>query len=324
MNMKKTLKYISYAVCLGAAVMAGCKKLPQGYLSDQIRYVDNPIRIGRGMVQQTSPVNADGSSAPVSYKLLDIRDAATHKHADAIYQTYDHYEWTGLFDPTADTTTELLNKKRKIVNEPCFSFDEHTGSFTFFNTSANVPLGTYEFDIQAQNENGIRQYKNIATFTLVDTPSYSIATGGGAWFQDNTTTSGDIGEPKVTIVRTSTEGTLINLKIVGSDGRPFNPNAGEIIRRGDRTDFSSYAQFHPLVYTDTTMVCNFETIPFPLRSSTYGYLIYYRIPSQFVTFDPGYTPTAQHIYSANPRFEFHIYQEGTYNVTVTMQHVKHI
>lgn len=323
--MKRNFKYIGYAFCAMVAIAAtGCKKVTNGYLSDQIRYIDNPIRVGRGMVQQTNAVSNDGSSAPVSYKLLDIRDASTHKHADPLDVKYDHYEWTGLFDPTSDTTTELLNKKRKIVNSPCYTFDQHTGAFTFYNTSANIPLGTYEFDIQASNENGAKQYKNIATFTLVDTPAYTINTGGGAWFQDGTTTSGDIGQPTLTIERVATSGTLINLKIVGTDDKPFNPAAGEIIRRGDRTDFSSYAQFHPLVYTDSTMICNFETLPFPLRSSTYGYLIYYRIPSQFVKFDPGWSPSSQPIYSANPRFEFHINQEGTYNVTVKMQHVKHI
>lgn len=321
--MTKTIKQWGVAAAALLAI-AGCTKIEHGYLSAQLRYTDNPMTIGRGIIQQTNAVDDDNSSSPVEYELLDIRDAATHKHADALYTKYDHYEWTGLFDPTTDTNATLLNAKRKLVNEPCFTFDSHTGAFTFYNTSINAPLGKYEFDIRAKNENGMRDYKNIATFTLIDTPAYSIATGGGAWFQDGTTTSGDIGEPKVTVERVSNEGTLINLKIVGSDGRPFNPSAGEIIRRGDRTDFSSYAQFHPLVYTDTTMICNFETIPFPLRSSTYGYLIYYRIPSQFVKFDAGYTPSQQPIFNANPRFEFHIYQEGTYNVTVKMQHVKHI
>lgn len=321
--MKSSIKYFGCAL-IALAAMTGCKKVTNGYLSDQIRYVDNPIRIGRGLIQQTNAVSNDGSSAPVTYKLLEIRDAATHKHADALDQKYDHYEWTSLFDAETDTSIDLLNQKRKLVNSPVYGFDEHTGAFTFYGTSVNIPLGTYEFDISASNENGSKVFKNIATFTLVDTPAYHVGDGGAAWFQDGSDANGDIGVPQVTIERVANEGTLVNLKIVGSDGKPFNPAKGEIIRRGDRSDFQTYAQFHPLVYTDSTMTCNFETTPFPLQQSIYGYLIYYRIPSQFVTFDAGYTPTTAHIYSANPRFQFNIYQEGTYNVTVKMQHCRHI
>ncbi|PUZ24625.1 protein of unknown function [Chitinophaga costaii] len=321
--MKSTIKFFGCAL-LAIAAAAGCTKVQNGYLSDQIRYIDNPIRIGRGLIQQTDAVSNDGSSAPVTYKLLDIRDAVTHKHADSLDLKYDHYEWLAKFDAKTDTSIDLLNQKRHLVNSPVYSFDTHTGAFTFYGTSVNSPLGTYEFDVSATNENGSKIYKNIATFTLVDTPAYHIGDGGGAWFKDNANDNGDIGVPLVTIERLSLEGTDVILKIVGSDGKPFNPAAGEIIRRGDRSDFQSYAQFHPLVYTDSTMTCNYETTPFPLQQSTYGYLIYYRIPSQFVQFDAGYTPTTDHIYSANPRFQFNIYQSGTYLVTVKLQHVKHI
>ncbi|HEY0273009.1 MAG TPA: DUF5007 domain-containing protein, partial [Chitinophaga sp.] len=66
--MKSTIKYFGCALFVLAAAV-GCKKTQQGYLSDQIRYVDNPIRIGRGLIQQTNAVSNDGSSAPVTYKL---------------------------------------------------------------------------------------------------------------------------------------------------------------------------------------------------------------------------------------------------------------
>ncbi|MBO9729642.1 MAG: DUF5007 domain-containing protein [Chitinophaga sp.] len=317
--MKKNIKTVG-AILLAATFAASCEKVEKGYLSDQVRYVDNPIRINRGQVQQTSPVSNDGSSAPVVYKLLDIRDVEKHQHADTVYAKFDRYEWTGLFDPQKDTTVELLNKKRQKVNKPSWDFNEHTGAFTFYGTSVKIPVGTYEFDIQATNEHGSKVYKNIATFTMVDKAPYDIGDGGCAWFKDGTTTSGDLGAPIVTIKKVADEGTNIILKIVDQKGTPFNPAKGEIIRRGDRSDFQTYAQFHPLTLTDTSMVCNFETTPFPLLQSGYGYLIYYRIPSAFVKIDPGYTPTADPIYNVNPRFQFHIYQEGTYEVTVQVKH----
>lgn len=317
--MKMGLKTTTY-ILIAAAVVSSCKKVEKGYLSSQIRYRDNPMEITRGQIQQTAPVSNDGSSAPVVYELLDIRDS-THKHADSIYLPYERYEWIGEFNADTDTTVELLNTKRAKKNTPPFDFNVHTGAFTFYGTTTKVPLGKYEFDIKATNENGSKIFTNVATFTLVDGSPYTIGAGGSAWFIDGTTTSGDLGNPQVTINKISDEGTSITLKIVDSKGNPFNPAAGEIIRRGDRSDFQTYAQFHPLVYTDSTMTCNYETVPFPLKQSQYGYLIYYRIPSQFVNIDPAYTPDTKKVYSLNPRFQFNIYQEGTYEVIVKCNHV---
>lgn len=318
--MKRNIKTFGF-ILLSAAAIYGCSKVENGFLSNQIRYVDDPIQIKRGQVQQTSPVSNDGSSAPVLYKLLDIRDAVKHEHSDTMYAQFERYEWIGQFDPEKDTTVALLNTKRQKVNTPCWEFNEHTGAFTFYGTSVKMPLGTYEFDIQASNENGSKVYKNIATFTMIDEPPYRIGDGGAAWFKDGSDANGDLGVPAVTIKKLSDDGTKIILKIADQNGQFFNPSKGEIIRRGDRSDFQTYAQFHPLELTDSSMICNFETTPFPLQQSIYGYLIYYRIPSNFVTVDAGYAPTPDKIYSVNPRFQFQIFQEGTYEVTVKIKHV---
>ncbi|HVI48658.1 MAG TPA: hypothetical protein VM802_27565 [Chitinophaga sp.] len=72
------------------------------------------------------------------------------------------------------------------------------------------------------------------------------------------------------------------------------------------------------------MICNFETTPFPLKQSSFGYLIYYRIPSSFVNIDPAYVPSTDRVYSVNPRFQFQVYQEGTYLVTVKVKHVNRL
>jgi hypothetical protein len=320
--MKKLYKlFIAAALCSG---VISCKKTPDGYLSSQIRYSDSPIQVQRGVIDQTDPVNSDGSSAPVVYELLDIRNATTHKHADSVYAAQEHYEFTSVFNADVDTTIALLNTHRKLVNGPCFDFNVHTGAFTFYQTTANVPLGTYEFDIKATNQNGSKIYKNIGTFTLYDGPTYQIDAGGSAWFQDNSTANGDTGSPVVTVQQLSTTGTLAILKLVDENGVPFDPLKGEIIARGDRSDFDTYAKFHPLIASDTSLTCNFEITPFPFQQSAYGYLIYYRIPSQFVKYDVGATPTTAQIYSANPRFAFQLFQEGSYLITVHVPHVTRV
>lgn len=306
---------------LAGTVLGGCKKVPNGYLSSQVRYPDNPIQIQRGVVTQTSPVDADGSSAPVSYELLDIRDSATGKHADPVYLKQDRYIFTALFDASVDTTVALLNSIRQKVSAPCFDFNVHTGAFTFYGTTANVPLGTYTYDIKATNESGSKIYKNIGTFTLYDGLPYEIDAGGCAWFLNGTTTSGDLGAPQVSIRQLSTSGDRVILKIVDKNNTPFNPQNNEFISRGNRSDFETFAKFNPLIVSDTALTCDFELTPFPFAPAAQGYTIYYRIPSQFVLIDPGYTPTADRIYSVNPRFTFRIFQDGVYEVTVKINNV---
>ncbi len=320
-TMKKVR--INHILFLAALMMSfsACKKAPEGYLSAQLRYPYYPILVQRGVVTETDPINNDGSSAPVVYELLDIRDAKTHKHADSLYAKHERYVFTARFDPETDTTVALLNAKRKIVNEPCFDFNVHTGAFDFYGTTVFSDTGTYEYDIKATNEAGSRIYKNISSFTLFDGDPFSIETGGGAWFKDGTNDNGDIGQPIITVERLSTDGDRVILKIVDKNGTPFNPKNQEIIKRGDRSDFESYAKFHPIIYTDTAMICDFELTPFPFSPSSFGYLMYYRIPSKFVKLDPGLSPTADRIYNVNPRFAFHIYQDGTYLVTARIKNV---
>ncbi|MDN3584305.1 DUF5007 domain-containing protein [Mucilaginibacter flavus] len=317
--MKRNYKIL--LVALAVTSVAACVKAPHGFLSTQIRYRDSPIQIVRGNVVETSAVDNDGSSAPVTYKLLDIRDAVTHKHADSIYKNRDRYVYISQFDPNVDTTVALLNSTRKVVSSPAFEFNEHTGGFTFFGSSANAPVGLYEFDISATNENGTKTYKNVANFNLYDGPVAEIDAGGGAWFKDGTTTSGDIGEPKVTVTKLSPRGTLAILKIVDKNGVAFDPKNGEYIKRGDRSDFTTFAKFHPVVVSDTSLTCNFEVIPFPFQGAAQGFTIYYRIPGKFAKIDPGFTPTPDRGYSANPRFTVRVFQEGTYLITVKLQHV---
>lgn len=318
--MKPILQYIAILLVTGIAI-GSCSKVTSGYLSGQIRYPDNPIQIPRGIVTQTNPVDADGSSAPVVYQLLDVRDSATGKHADAVFANHQRYVFISQFDPTIDTTIDMLNSVRKLIDSPCFDFNIHTGAFTFYNTTDSVPTGTYIYDVKATNESGSKIYKNIATFTLIDGLPYENDGAACAWFQDGTTASGGMSTPAMTIQRLSTNGDRVILKIEDQNGTPFNPANNEYIKRGDRSSFQTFARFHPLTVTDTALICDFELTPFPLIQGAQGYTIYYRIPSNIAKIDPGITPTSNRIYSVNPRFTFRLWQDGTYLVTIRIPNV---
>src|SRR5258707_9394494 len=124
---------------------------------------------------------------------------------------------------------------------------------------------------------------------------------------------------KVTLTKVSATGDRIILKLVDKNGSPFKPSAGEIIKRGDRPTFENYTRFHPIQYTDTAMICDFEVPPFPLAqyitpTTNWGHLIYYRIPSQFILIDG----LGAHQYTSNVRVAFDIKLDGTYIVEFKM------
>lgn len=301
-----------------------CKKVPIGYISDQIRYVADTFRVPRG-ANYTSDAKAfelDGSSYPINVKLMEIRDLSTGKVTNAFNEKYDVYVWTALFDVNTDTTIALLNKKRELKNVAPLEILEKSGQLIINEGSSNVPLGNYTFDVQVTNGSGAKAFKNISVIQIMDQP-FRLKGSGCAYFIDGTNTSGDIATPVITYKKISDDGYQIRLKVTDKNGKPFNPKAGELIKRGDRPFFESYAKFHPIEYTDTAMICNYELTPFPIKEYPgYGYLMYYRIPSNFVTIDPGVAPpSTTDTYSVNPRWEFQLLVKGTFEVTVLLPKV---
>lgn len=323
-NMHKKIHQGVLAGLFILAAAVSCKKIPVGYISDQIRYVNDTFRVPRGTNYRADPkaFELDGSNYPISVKLLEVRDLATGKPTTLFSEEKEVYIWTALFNPDTDTTVELLNRKREKKMVPPLEIVEKSGQLIFNEGSINIPTGNYSFDVQVSNGSGTKTFRDISVIQILDQPFRQEGAPGCAYFIDGTNTYGDLATPVMTYRKVSDEGYQVRLKIVDKNGVPFNPNAGELIRRGDRPTFETYAKFNPVEYTDTTMVCNFELTPFPiLEYPGYGYLMYYRIPSEFAIIDPGITPTEEPIYNVNPRFAFRLLVAGTYEVTIQMPQV---
>lgn len=320
--MKKHIIFL--ALGMGLLSVLSCEKVPVGYISDQIRYVNDTFRVPRGTNYKSDPkaFELDGSNYPISVKLLEVRDLATGKPTNVFSEPHEAYIWTGLFDVNADTTVELLNKKRVLQKVPPLEVMEKSGQLIMNEGTLNIPAGNYAFDVQVTNGSGVKTFKNISVIQMLDQP-FEDKGGGCAYFIDGTNTSDDIALPVVTYKKVSDEGYQVRLKVTDKNGMPFNPKLGELQKRGDRPLFETYAKFNPVEYTDTTMVCNYELTPFPiLEYPGYGYLMYYRIPSNKVVIDPGVTPNVPgQTYNVNPRWAFRLLVKGTYEVTVKLPKV---
>lgn len=314
----------------GLLTLGGCKKIEEGFLSDTIRYKSQDIFCQRGLpMVQSDAINLDGSTPPVTFRMLNLRDSSGKAAPAAFTTKYDVLMFKpGMsFDIKTDSTVELLNKKRETKNVTPMEFSTVSGQLTFNKASVNLPVGVYTFDLEAKNVRGVKVYNNFGRINIVDPTQddmFQLEDNVDNAFSDITGTSTGVKPPKVLFKKVSNDGARIILKVTDKNGVPFNPKAGEIIKRGDRPTFENYARFHPVVTTDTAMICDFEVAPFPLAnyidaSTNWGHLIYYRIPSKFVAIDG----MAVGQFSANPRFAFSIKLEGTYMVEFRLPDAVH-
>lgn len=318
-------------LCASAVAFAifSCSKIEKGFLSQNVRYVNGTVYVQRGMAYVASDrIETDGSTPPFNYKLLNLRNKETGEPAPAEFFTdYEVLMFKSgmVFNAQTDTTVELLNAKREVVLTPPMVFNEVSGQLVFNRSSSNLPLGNFVFDIEMTNPKATRLFEEMGEISIVDPTvddmfevTYQAATGSDASEVFYSTTA-----PQVSCTRISTDGARVILKIVDKNGTPFNPSAGEVIRRGDRPTFESHVKFNPVIENDTAMICDFEVSPFPLTNyndgaTDWGYLMYYRIPSRYAIID-GY----QNL-NVNPVFGFRVLMEGTFVVTVRLPSVTRI
>jgi len=324
------MKKIALFTVLTVLVFA-CSKIIPGFLSPTLGYTDKTIVCKRGLpFIQSQKVNFDGSTSPIKFKLLELRGDGGGKLPPEFTDSFDVLQFKAgmVFDPAVDTTVELLNKKRETKKLVPYLFNTATGQFSFNTASGHLPIGSYGFDISATNLHGSMTIKNAGTIKVSDPTSDDLFLINGAsassGFDDITGLATAAKAPILAFQKVSTDGNRVILKYVDKFGTPFNPAAGQIIVRGGRPSFTNYAKFHPIIYTDTAMICDFEVAPFPLThykdaTTDWGFLMYYRIPSQFVAID-GFPPTG---FSANPYVNFQIKLGGTYVVTVKLSDATH-
>lgn len=317
------IKYILGLLLLLSIV--ACKKIQNGFLSDSIRYKDNNIYVKRGLpLFQSDRINADGSTPPFTYKLLNLRKEDGSPAPAEFSKEYEItvFKTGANFDPETDVTLDLLNKKREVVKKKPMEFNELSGQLTFNRASGFLPLGRYIYDVEMTNGTGTKLFPKLATINVVEPTIddlFEITDNVANGFNDVTGVATPMKNPIITCTKISSAGARAILKMVDKNGNVFNPKAKEIIARGDRPIFENYAKFNPVIQTDTAMICDFELAPFPLTkyvtpTTDWGFLMYYRIPSTYIKSIDGFPSSPG--FSVNPRWSWRLKLEGTYVIQV--------
>lgn len=323
--MKLRLFFYATSLIVGLAAVYSCKKTANGFLSPYIHYEQDPILIPKGRAFLSAGLNGDGTSQPMTAKVIHFYDKATGKIMDTLFaHTFPVQIWTGLYNSKTDTTLELIEAKLKTMNVQPISVNPASGQILANFGALKLPAGEYQFDLQITNETGTRVYPKIGDFILKDTTTYDAVPALGTQYDKlfqvgNESVSKLAGTPTLTITRVADTPNTVTVKFLDKNGTSFDPKKGEVQRRPNTGINPSPAylqtlQDYSIAYlaTDDAMIFKFPFTPFPLNSLGNGYNIYYRIPTQNVHIDG--QPDGK--WSLNPRFPIRIYVPGSYLVTM--------
>ncbi|UIR56070.1 DUF5007 domain-containing protein [Sphingobacterium sp. SRCM116780] len=328
--MKKSLLY---TLAIGILAVTACKKLPEGNLSDIIRYEVLPMEIKKGRAEVSTAINPAGSSKPTEYKLLKIYEKETGKDVTDIFQkTYPIKIWTQLYDSKVDKTIEQIDAKRKDTVMVPLAINKLSGAVESNQNTLQLPSGSYLFDLEIKNSAGTKIYPKIGEFKLVDAPFFDIpavrSTTAMKVGAETTTKSIPSNASHIKVTALDSKENKIIVRIVDKNGVPFNPKAGEVGRRpnaGTAGGFLQTMQDYSLTTTlfDDRMEFTYGVVPFPLVSLGNGFNYYYRIPAKYVKFDDS-LGLPYNTYSCNARFSFQAFVGGTYQIDVIVPQVTRV
>jgi len=255
MFKNRNILLASVLLALTLFVIYGCKKVPKGFISDNIFYNLNPFIVSQGITAVSTGLVIDGSTTPLNVKLLAVRDMATGKDASNVLLKLDTIRvFKGSVD-YKDSTVALLNLKLKDSTLAPFSINSIGGRLQFTQATKFVPLGNYNFDIQVSNIRGTKIINNackiIVQGAAPDTLTYL------AYNQSDSKFTTFVTQPA----------SLLNLKITHDDsgpnkiiyvwkdknGKAFNPSKGEIIARPGRPIWTDWDPYYPQLKTDTSL-----------------------------------------------------------------------
>lgn len=331
--MKRNNKNINISIIIFSFfVLCSCTKYEKGFLSPYFQYPLGTYTINKGRAFKSDAINPDGSSLPFKTKLIHVYNEAGEVVDDIFFKSYPVSVWSSAYNATLDSTFALISAKRIEQQLPAIRINESNGVIEANAASINLPAGKYAFDVEVSNNIGVKLYEKIVSVILVDAAPYEssptlAATSEAIIMVGNESSSVGLGAlPVLTVTKTADNPWVINVKIVDKNGVPFNPLAGEIIKRPNtglnpNPAFLQNLQDYTRSYepTATEMKFPYAVTPMPIASLGNGFNMYYRIPTQFVSIDG----RANDTYSCNVRFSFRAWVPGTYDLVLKIPNVTH-
>lgn len=302
------------AASLIALISYACSKKPQeGFLGNRFFYLANPFIGVKGRVTTSVPLQADGSTQPLTVRLLAVRNRAGQV-TDVLTKEYEIPIYKGQVTPE-DSTPQLLAVKLGTAMYKPFNVNSLGGRLELTPATAMIDTGTYNFDIEVSNIRGSKVVANIADVRITPAiPSQLIRQFANTSAPNQETTFTTQGTFTTTVERRAGPNQII-IRFLDRNGVAFNPRTGQVLPRvgttaAPRFVFKQFAPYYPEVVNDTAFIYQYpeKTPTFPLYVLNNAYLSSYRIPAEFNTLNQ----------NINPEFAFRLYPtDGVTSVSGT-------
>ncbi len=297
-------------------VWTSCQKPDVGFFSEEgITTREDTISIVRGIYQISSIPYVDGSTRPITFELVNVRDLTTGEDVpEFLNGRYEIALWSSAYDATTDTTMALVNEKLVTSEEAPLQINSRSGQLVFNSGTVNLPGGLYGVDVRATNSKSSKVFVNFGIVKMEVKP-FQVPGNFGDYFY-GVSSNGTESEIKnfnpYTTAETEQvvnnthprrklykvgESDIVELEMVVKDaeGTPFPPQAIERWWSSENNWY--YNSYHDnslaiegssekVTYTDTSCIFRFPTVPYPAFGSSYNsgdniYLTYYNINNTY-------------------------------------------
>jgi hypothetical protein len=253
-------KKLFIALAFILAVTA-CEKTEVGYLSDNIFYRVNPFNIQQGVTKFSSPVVANGSTSPLTVKLLKVYDA----DGNDVTETFTTPQSIVTFKSTItykDSTLELLAAALQDSLVTPFAVNNIGGRLEFSAATTYLSTGTFNIDINVGNSKGNYDIENACQINInpvVEDETYDMNYKRIQTYKNNngydlSSTANDQITVDVQYISGISNGAWCIYKFKDKNGNFFNPAKGEVGRRSGYPFFDNWAPWYDIQLTDTAFV----------------------------------------------------------------------
>lgn len=271
--MKRYFKKPSLWLLLsGLLVIYACSKPEIGYLSDHIFYLVNPLRVEQGKTFYTSPIVGNGSTNPLSVKLLKVKDEQGNDITESFTEPRMIYTFVDQIT-YEDNTLEKLGQKIKDSLVTAFQVNPIGGRLEFSAATSYLPTGKFNIDVEASNSKGTAQLTDACEIELIPLETtHDMAykrlnnADGSIYYTEDSQVYVEVTH------ESGTEGSWCIYKFVDKNGEILSPAGGDIVRRSTTFPyFTDWNPYYPLQETDEALVHQMPDygITFPYFSVLY-------------------------------------------------------
>lgn len=269
--MKKRHFGFFYIIVLGL-LLVGCKPEQIGFLDDHLRYGVAEVQVVQGSAVTTNPIIANGSTTPMTVKLLAVRNKQTGEVVPDFLVEQEFSVYLGQVGNNV-TTLEQLNALIGTDRAPSVTVNEIGGKVVLTPATENIPPGLYTVDVEITNIAGVKSYNGILDVNLIRLKPdslYSYSANSSSLSSESEVTSLQSQQYDVKIQYLPDGENKIIFMWIDKDGKPFNPEEGQVIRRASLPSFADWSPFYTEELTDTAIVYPypyFKGLPYPVKTS---------------------------------------------------------